>query len=195
MEKLLLTSKNFSRAKKHAKGTLDLFEALEKQADFDNVRIEAPLPEEKLYLHWEEFSTPLYQKNGFDALVSPKLYSYKFQYLGGFCYGEQELQYGGEENPDAETFSSLLQGRSVFRSISPKSEQCNCTWLIDFLLHSDQIASDPLRPEQLYWIESAAGFQLIIEQTQNARKISEKQIFSFQNQFQSVSWEHVISLH
>lgn len=194
MEKFLLTSRNLANSKRQGAGQLSVFEQLQRIADFENVHIDADFPEQELILHWEECFTPLYATRSFRELISAKLYSYKFQYLAAFEFGEQKIKCGGTEGSNCETFAARMENRLVFRSLTQESKQCNCTWLIDFLLNAESIASDPLRNEKIIWQQTRIGYELVLEQSQNKGKITERQIFSFQNQFESLSWGHDITL-
>ena len=194
MEKYLLTARNLAHNKRQGSGKLSLWDRLERIADFENIHIDAPFPEQTLHLNWEECFTPLYAKEPFRELISPRLFSYKFQYLASFEYAEHPIKCGGGEGVNCETFTAKMNDRLVFRSLTQESKQCNCTWLIDFLLHAEKIASDPLRNESLIWQESGVGYELVLEDTQNSEKIKERQIFSFQNQFESLSWMHDITI-
>lgn len=195
MEKLILTSNNFAQTKRQAKGSFSVFEKLEKIADFDNVYIEATIPKLELFLHWEECHTPNILNAAFMPLISPKLYGYKFQYLANFSLDGNTLAYGDDNNTNAcESFEAKMNETIVFRSETQVAESCNCSWLVDFLMQAARIASDPLRSEKLIWQESSKGFEFVLESEQNDKKIIERQIISFQNNFQSVSWHHHICI-
>jgi len=195
MEKLILTSNNFAQTKRQGKGSFSVFEKLEKIANFENVYIEAAIPALELFLHWEECYTPNMLNAAFMPLISPKLYGYKFQYLANFSLDGNTLSYGDETNSNAcELFEAKMNNNLVFRSETQVADCCNCSWLVDFLLQAARIASDTLRSEKLIWQESAQGLEFVLESEQNDKKITERQIISFQNNFQSVSWQHRICI-
>lgn len=195
MEQFLLTSRNLSRKKSQGSGQLKFFEKLRAIAAIDNVYIEAAIPEKELLLNWNEFYTPTYAVNGFKKLISDKLYSYNFQYLVSFNYDDDSMVSHADEPHNMEGFSALLDEQVVFRSKSEESERCNCTWLIDFLLHAANIEKDCLREERLIWQATATGYEIVLELNRMYSEAKERQVISFQNQFKTVSWNHYVMIH
>ena len=191
MEQLILTSHNFAQTKRQAKGSFSLFSKLEKIADYDNVFIETDIPKIELQLNWEECFTPNVLYKPFMPLVSPKLYAYKFQYFGAFSVDGVKLSCG-DENSElcCELFEAKMKNELIFRAENKKSELCNCSWLIDFLLHAEKIASDTLSNETLVWQQVNDGYEFVLEVQQTDKKLTERQIIYFQNNFESVSWQH-----
>ena len=111
MEKYLLTARNLAHNKRQGSGKLSLWDRLERIADFENIHIDAPFPEQTLHLNWEECFTPLYAKEPFRELISPRLFSYKFQYLASFEYAEHPIKCGGGEGVNCETFTAKMNDR------------------------------------------------------------------------------------
>lgn len=196
MEQLLLTSKNLAKAKRQNKGQLSVSQLLDKIKDFDHIQIEADLPQQDLILHWEECFTPLLKTTGFTELISSKLYTYKFQYLGSFSYGEESIRCGGEQDSDnaCETFGAELGDRKIYQSQIAQSKNCNCTWLIDMLLNAERIAAEGMENESLSWRAEGDAFEFVLETSLNGGQLLERQIIRFQNAFEQISWEHQVKL-
>lgn len=193
MEKFILTSQNLKDKKRQGKGSFSLFSRLEQIADFDCVFIEADLPDFELQLNWEECFTPQLMNLAFMPLISPKLYTFKFQYLGNFSKFEKALELGDEgELGFSEFFEAVMSEKQVFKSIVSQSEFCNCSWLVEFLFQSEKICSDPTRTERLIWQQVSDGYEIVLESEQNSKKLTERQVFLFQNNFETVSWQHIV---
>ena len=62
------------------------------------------------------------------------------------------------------------------------------------LMNNDKISSDTLRNERLIWQQSSKGYELVLESFSTDKKITERQVFSFQNDFESVSWQHYVNI-
>jgi hypothetical protein len=195
MEKYLLTSQNFSGANRQAQGTVDFFQKIRKISSYENVFIEAEIPDLEIILNWEEFKRPLSRYSAFMPLLSPKLYAYNFQYLGSFEKNKSAIIFGNSVDRNfSEHFSAKLNGESVFSFEDACSNQCNLTWVLDFLMNSEKISSDRLRDERLIWQKSLKGYELVLESVTFDKKITEREVFYFQNNFESVSWQHLINI-
>jgi hypothetical protein len=195
MEQYLLTSRNFIGSKRQAKGSFELFQRIKKISKFSNVFIEAEIPAIELNLYWEECHRPMNSNAAFLPLISPKLYAYPFQYFGNFENDQTPVIFGNQaEYKFCEKFSARLNNEAVFSFEDKDSSLCNLSWLIDFLLNSEKISTDYSRNEKLIWQQSAKGYELVLESISSDKKISERQLFLFKNNFESVSWQHLVNI-
>ncbi len=195
MEKFLLTSQNFYRTKRQATGSLNLFQKISKISDAKNVFIEAEIPLFEVSLNWDEFIRPQLHYSAFMPLISKKLYSYQFQYLGNFEKNNTAITFGNKSDHNfCEHFSANLNNERVFSFEDSQSNRCNLSWLLDILMNNDKISSDTLRNERLIWQQSSKGYELVLESFSTDKKITERQVFSFQNDFESVSWQHYVNI-
>ena len=195
MEKFLLTSQNFSGTKRLATGSLNLFQKISKISTANNIFIEAEMPVFEVSINWDEFIRPQSIYTAFMPLISKKLYSYQFQYLGNFEKNKSALIFGNKSEQNfCEQFSANLKNEKVFSFEDKQSNKCNLSWLLDVLMNNDKISSDSLRNERLIWQQSSIGFELILESISTDKKLTERQVFFFQNDFESVSWQHYVNI-
>ena len=175
MEKLILTSPNFSNRKIQSKGSFNLFEKLKSLADFDNVHLEAEIPDFDIIIKWEEFQKPNYNYRPFLPIVSAKLTNSPFQYLANFVMNEKKIEC--PEEGFCENYEAKLNGNTVYKTDIRNSSLLNCTWLFEFLFHTEKLASDPYVNESLIWQKRKDGYELVLESQQNNGKLTERQIF------------------
>jgi hypothetical protein len=195
MEKLILTSQNFKDRKTYAKGSFDLFQKISSIANFEHVFIEADFPEDRILLDWDEYILPQQYTAPFLPLISPKMYEYKFQYLASFQKNNIKLSCASNhETSYCERFTAKLNNEAVFSSQDSSSGFCNVSWLLDFLINAKKINADTLRSERLIWQKSTNVYELVLESKAFNKKISEIQVFSFQNNFEYVSWQHMVNM-
>lgn len=195
MEKLILTSQNFKDRKIQAKGSLDLFQKIKNITSLEHVFIEADFPEDTVFLNWEEYALPHHYAAPFQPLLSPKMYEYKFQYFAGFQKNNSKLRCASDsESGFCERFTAKVKNEPVFLSQDSSSCLCNVSWLLDFLINAQKLNADMLRNEKLIWQKSAYAYELVLESKALNKKISEIQVFSFQNNFEYVSWQHIVNI-
>jgi hypothetical protein len=195
MEQLVPISKNIAGNNKLSEGSLMLFEKLKSIKDNERIFIEAAFPNLQLKLEWSEFPMPNIQRDAFEPMLSPILSGYKFQYFAKFFLDQNSL-----ESPDfgiaqhSEIYEVKMNDKILYQSNSNNNGLVNCTWLIDFIMNSKNIEKDSLRNENLIWIQRENCFEIILESNNTKDKIKERQIISFQNNFKSYFWKHVVSL-
>ena len=195
MEKYLLTSQNLNALKRQAKGNFNLFHKLKEISNFENVFIESEIPDFELHINWEECCRPLTRHAAFMPIISPKMYEYQFQYLGSFEINNSIIPFGQSAfHRFSEQFTAHLANEPVFNFESENTNQCNLSWLLDFLVNCEKIKQDRSKNEKLIWLKSSKGNELVLESVSIDKKIRERQVFSFQNNFESVSWQHLVSI-
>ncbi len=162
---------------------MDVFGLLKRHESLECIQLEAPIPSNKLSLHWKELSTPKTALS-FRDLAGKKLSDYKFQYLGHFQYGDQEI------NTVSESFSADFSERRIHDCSVQTTGWVNCTWLIDFLINAESIEIDPLRNEKLCWKQDKKTISLSLDTKAIDSSHTEHQKLCFNKEFDAVSWQH-----
>jgi hypothetical protein len=195
MEQLIPISNNIIVKPKLSNGNFMFFEKLNSIGNKKNVFLEAEIPDISLKLEWEEYSMPDLKKDEFMPMLSPKLYSYKFPLFAFFtkdnsrleCPNQNDVQHG-------EVYEVRMNEKVIFQSNTNNSGLVNCSWLIDFFLNVDKISKESHKNEKLIWTKREDTFEIILESEQNDKKVSERQIIAFHNDFESFSWKHFVYL-
>lgn len=189
MEQLFLSSQNLAANTVLAQGSIDIAEALRKHAS-QKQSLLLRLPR-TFVLHWQEIRTPRIQAEFANGLISNKLQSYKFQYLGKFEYNDQPIEAKDWEaaTPEYESFSAAFSDRPIVKSQTAGTGLCNVTWLLDFLMNADAIAQDSTRKESLRFDE-VLGSGWVLTLTADTLSYTEREQFFFKKDFSAVKWQH-----
>lgn len=185
MTELLLSSQRLENFKVLQTGQLDVFEALKKHADLENILMETEVPKTSVLLEWKEVQTPNVPASIKD-LAGKKLTEYKFQYLGQFTYKDKIIKVDGER------FIANFPNENISNSEIQCTGWLNCTWLIDFLVNGTKIQEDALREECLTWRKNKKERFLCLSRESIDKRHKEQEQFIFSAAFDAITWEHNI---